>query len=687
MRSSLWVLFLVPMVASCASVPSKRSAIDEVVLQGTDRVDEDDIVERIATAPSPKFLGLFRGVVYDYEIFDRWVLQRDLARIERYYRSRGYYDAHVRAGRVVKKPNGHVRVQIVVEEGEPARVREVLFDGIESLLPDLRTRVRKLSADQLPLGSVFDERVYEDTEARIRRLLTNDGLAYAKVTRDAVVDLVRHSVRIQFKVESGPKCKFGKLEIEGLDGLPEGPVRRALDIQAGEPYSTVALETARQAVLDLGAFTAVQVIPGLDGGDTMVPIRVKVELARLRSVRLGGGLEFDALKTDVHGVFAWEDRNLFGGMRRYSATLKPGVVFYPLRVNNWTAPTRPLPELKVVNEFRQPGFIEARTSGFVRPESNLFPVLLGTNSGPRDPVLGYLELKGGLGVDRVLWKLYARLSYNVQAEHPFAYQGERDPALRTVIISYPELVTNFDLTDSRVHPHKGVFIGDIFQVAGGPFGGHATDVSVQPDLRGYVPLGKRVTLAARAAMGFLFPFDYGSSVREDLTTQDRTKRVRDLQVVFFRGFFAGGPNSNRGYPLRGIGPYEFVPAESVGGLSSRCTGQPNQGDSCRAPVGGFTRWESSVELRFSVSGPISMALFTDAADVSGQVMDVRLNHPHLWSGLGARYDTPVGPIRLDVGYRIPGLQVLGGQDPLEKEPALLFGVAPIAFAFGIGESF
>lgn len=48
-------------------------------------------------------------------------------------------------------------------------------------------------------------------------------------------------------------------------------MRRALDIEVGEPYSTEALETARQAVLDLGAFTAVQVVPELDNGDTTGP--------------------------------------------------------------------------------------------------------------------------------------------------------------------------------------------------------------------------------------------------------------------------------------------------------------------------------------------------------------------------------------------------------------------------------
>jgi outer membrane protein insertion porin family/translocation and assembly module TamA len=81
-----------------------------------------------------------------------------------------------------------------------------------------------------------------------------------------------------------------------------------------------------------------------------------------------------------------------------------------------------------------------------------------------------------------------------------------------------------------------------------------------------------------------------------------------------------------------------------------------------------------------------MATFCDAADVSGAVLDFRFSHPHFSCGVGGRYDTPVGPIRLDVGYRIPGLQVIGAADPSEQEPKPIFGL-PIAIAFGIGEAY
>jgi hypothetical protein len=105
-------------------------------------------------------------------------------------------------------------------------------------------------------------------------------------------------------------------------------------------------------------------------------------------------------------------------------------------------------------------------------------------------------------------------------------------------------------------------------------------------------------------------------------------------------------------------------------------------------------WEASVETRFDVSGPLGIAVFCDTGDVSAQLFDLRLDHLHMSCGAGFRYQTPVGPVRLDVGYRIQPLQVLGfagqneakGQDPTEGNPSEVFGV-PIAIAFGIGEAF
>jgi outer membrane protein assembly factor BamA len=686
--------------SACSSIPPGHSSVDSISVEGTNEVDEEDVEEKLATVPTPKFLGLFRGVIYDYEVFDRLKLQRDLARVERYYRARGFYEAHARAGRVMKKSDGHVTVEIMVEEGRPTLIGTVELKGLEALPPDMADRAKTRALQLLAKGDRFEEEKFASAENDIKRVLTDRGYARATVKRDAVVDVVHRSADIVLHVDPGPRSTFGKVTVEGLGDLPEGPVRRALDITEGGEYSEAELENARQAVLDLGVFSSVEVIPDLSGapeqnGPSVIPVHVKLEGAKLHSVKLGGGVEFDAIKADIHGVVGWEARNFLGGMRTYSVTFKPGVVFYPLRVNNWVWPQRLLPEFKLRNEFRQPGFIEARTTAFIRPEFNLFPVLLGKDVHPEDPVLGYLEFKGGAGVDRVIWKLYTSLAYNLQVEKPIWYKGPSNDDLNTLVLAYPELVTIFQFVNDRIRPRKGVSIGNTLQVAGGPFGGVARDVRVQPDVRGYVPLGKRVTLAARTSIGLLFPSNYGRSVMDYNPDRDPpvpglsdADRTNDLQIVFFRGLFAGGPNSNRGYPLRGIGPHQNVPYESLSGIStSTCNALVSTAPECLVPTGGFTSWEASVEVRISIAGPVSMAVFTDTADVSPQIANLRFSRPHLSSGLGVRYDTPVGPIRLDIGYRIPGLQTIGVTDPLEPQPKPIFDVLPVTLAFGIGEAY
>ena len=114
---------------------------------------------------------------------------------------------------------------------------------------------------------------------------------------------------------------------------------------------------------------------------------------------------------------------------------------------------------------------------------------------------------------------------------------------------------------------------------------------------------------------------------------------------------------------------------------------------CQRPLGGFTLWEASMELRFPFAGPVGLVTFADASDVASDVAHVRFNVPHLSVGPGIRYLTPVGPLRLDIGYRVPGAQYIGHNALPANEGAgdvgNLFGISwlPMAINVAIGESF
>jgi outer membrane protein insertion porin family/translocation and assembly module TamA len=104
---------------------------------------------------------------------------------------------------------------------------------------------------------------------------------------------------------------------------------------------------------------------------------------------------------------------------------------------------------------------------------------------------------------------------------------------------------------------------------------------------------------------------------------------------------------------------------------------------CNFPTGGLSLWEASIELRFPIfpSAGLGGAIFCDASDVSRQRFHLRWLYPHLSCGAGLHYDTPIGPIRLDAGFQIPGFQVLDPSSTEKRSPSFY------AISLGIGEAF
>jgi len=711
-------LVLCASMAGCAaSIPPGRSSVDSVGISGDAKIASDDVTDRLATSASPKFLGLFRGIVYDYAIYDAAVLQRDMARVERYYRGEGFLEAHARVARVISVKDGHVRVQIVVDEGPPTLDRDVRLEGIDGLPADDKAALRTAADSAIPRGHRFDEDGYKAAQAAVLRALTDRGYAYATVQASATADLGAHAIDYVFTFDPGIQAVFGSLSFKGLDPdgagpLPpvvdDAPLRRTVHIHEGKPYSTAEIDASTQALLDLEIFSAVHIVPTLSNPPSrVVPLVVEVQPSSLRALKVGGGLEFDAIKTEVHALIGWEDHDLLGGLRDFSIDFKPGVVLYPTAVGNFVAPDQLLPEERTRVQLRVPAFIEARTTGFIRPEFNVYPLLVEPNSANiHSNVVGYVEPKVSAGIERRFGKhFFASLAQNLQGEDPFAYTPSSQPVPQDILLWYPQLITRLDFRDDPVHPHSGFYLSNDFQVA---LGATARDIRIAPEARGYIPLARGVTLGIRGALGFVLSPNYGKYLQADVeqhyaaipSAPNDLRLDKDIETVYFRGFFSGGPTSNRGFPLRGVGPYGTVPFLNPATATNQvavCDPNARGYDpaDCLLPIGGLTLWESTIEVRFDVSGPLGVAVFCDASDVSAFVTNLRFDHPHVSCGSGVRYATPVGPIRLDIGYRIPPLQVLGQPDeshayhadPSNGLPGRLVTSIPMALAFGIGESF
>ncbi|HEX6273882.1 MAG TPA: POTRA domain-containing protein [Polyangiaceae bacterium] len=664
---------------ACASTPpAGHDSVTAVDIRGGEIADEPELEEGLATRED--------------DVFDVDVLEKDLERIRRYYRARGYYGATIDAARVVRVERQKVRVEIDVTSGPPVVVSELEVSGLAGLSDELAREVRAVI--QLRVGVPLVEGRFHDDARAIETTLADAGRAYAKVVERANVSVSRRTARVEYRLTPGPEAVYGEVRIDGLGELDEDVVRNTLRLERGAPYSKRELEAAKRRLFALGVFSSVDVKPDLGNPETRaVPVRVRLVPGGTHALHFGAVVEQDSVLALAGLRLGWESRNFLGGLRRFTVDATPGVIFYPLSETD--VGLKALPTVTSGFRLEQPTFVDPKTTGFVQSNLNVYPVLY-SDFTPGDNIIGFQELKGGVGAERPVVGDIVRVrpSYNAQLSFPFMYLGEKPEGLDTVVVLFPELVAEADLRDDPIEPRAGAYFRLSAQVAG-YIGGDADDVRLEPEARFYAKLGANTTLAYRGLLGLLFPNlchgdpangCYGDSLTRDADVPaDDPRVVRDQQILLFRGFYSGGATSNRGYNQREVGPHGtlgfLVPS------NTNCA-VPNPPESCVRPLGGLTLWEQSLELRFILSDVAGLVFFVDASDVTRERLTFRIEFPHLSAGPGFRLRTPVGAARFDIGLRVPYMQEIGESrlPPEEGDPTTIFG-APAAFHFGLGEAF
>lgn len=759
----------------CERKDATGCVVEGVSFRGNHTVSSDTLADKIATIASSHalrgavehvpLLSLFDRLTVDYEHYDASVVSRDMARIERAYKALGYYEAHARAARVLRKKD-RVLVEIAVDEGEPVLIKSVdlAFEGdgapkgTDVIVS--ATKIRALSL--IPRNKPFEESALDEAKKKIARDLADKGYAYATVRAEVDVDVGAHAAKIALKVELGPPCKLGPITLEGYGELPEPKIRQTLRLREGRPYSLERLEDAQIILGNLGVLSSVDFLPDLskpgEPKKTTIPVKYRLAPSQLRTFKMGVGFEIGS-RIELHGLVGWEDKNLLGGLRTLTIEAKPSLLLYPSNIATiFSQPPRTvLPQIRTSATFKQPGFIERRTNLLLSGATNVYRPVTAQQTNDDKFILGYIEFAGKAGIERSFWRTssYRRdivssaFFLSVQHDQPFSYArllglcsetaSDKDvlcsslgpkpfgtiPGIDALTLPFIQAVGTIDYRRGKdgkpnpVEPTSGVYFTSDLQV-GLPITGTRDpstgdralrvykDVRLRSEVRGYLSLPKGLVLAGRAVLGFLAPFGYpnskfpsGCQSVTDPTSTDAATCGTDSQLFQFRGFFSGGPSSNRGYAYGGVGSQAIFPF-----LSSQASSDPT----IPIPVGGFTLWEASLELRIPVGDSFGFVVFTDASNVGDKVWRFDFSAPHLSSGLGIRYKTPVGPLRVDIGVRIPCAQVINAgrpcddvynpspplddqgrpkqtyQDQRYGQAGQIFG-APLALSIAFGESF
>jgi translocation and assembly module TamA len=654
--SVAWALLLAGCMPRPPAYLPDAPLVDKVDIDGTKALREGEVKKKIVTTSS-SWLPVWFPFLGDAQWFDENAWQADLRRIERLYQSRGYYQARVVEEEVKVTRPGHVAVRARVSEGKPAHLVKFSVGGLDELPPEHKQEV--LRKFPLKEGDVFTEEHWEAGKKQITDRLRQLGYADARVTGEVIVDTGVPSADALLEAQTGKRFKFGKVLVaqEPKARVPASTISDevAAVIHEGDWYTDTALVDAQQRIFSLGVFGAVKVNRGaLDQKDATVPIVVDVREAPFQTVRFGGGLGIDALRNEVHLTAEYQNRNFFGGLRKFTVRGKLGYAFLPNIVE--VASSSPSSKHgvigRVVFEFEQPRFFHRTLN---------LQTSLDFNRG-LEPAYSYLGFTYKLGV---AWKPFKYLqitpSYNLDlyglsseiqlgTTAPEQFYG----CPTTCIISYFQLDTVFDWRDSQLEPKNGVYAG-LSIAGGGKFIGGAFDFfRITPELRGYISFfGDKVTIAAKVKLGTL--------ISPDANTPIITR------------YFSGGGNAMRGFSARRLSPHYAVPFNGIEPITQ--DGELFQPADV-VPVGGQGLWEGSLEARWNVWGDLVVAAFGDNGFVTQgpfQFGDGNYFAGNMyWAvGGGLRYRTPIGPIRLDFAYRLPIGKPLDVIVPdREKDPSL-----------------
>jgi translocation and assembly module TamA len=630
-RALLLALALAAGSAGCARVQGTADApaVMRVHVAGAHAFEEDEIVAKLATAESDRpppipiagplihQLALELGGV-DVSLLDREALAVDRRRVEAFYRERGYYEARVTGVEVVPAGRGRVDVTLRVDEGRPVRVAKVTIEGLEAA-PQARERL-----GELPLrpGDVFTEAAYDGARGAILSALRTTGWATAEVEQRATVLPEAATAEVVYRVEPGARWKFGPIFIAGTSALPRDRIRQQVlgALTPGDWFDESRLAQAQARVFDLGVFGAVRASRGQpDEKRGTIPVVVAVREAPFRTLRFGPGVGFEAVRWDAHALVGWQHRNFYGELRRLGTEARLGYAWL------FNPPSDGSVGLLAV-DFSQPGVLSRYVDVSARVE---------LEKGIEQAYDFYSErLRLGFPL-RIAPRWTLVPSYNLEVYQLSNYGADFDPSApvdgRTLencvgsvcLLTYLEQRVAWDGRDNPVNTRRGLYVGFSLQ-EGFDVGTYGYQyLRFLPELRFFWPLGHRAVLAVRGRIGALVPV--GEQGEPPVVAR----------------FTAGGPLSMRGYYTRRFAKMILQDGEWV-------------------PVGGNGVADGSVELRFDVAGNLGAAVFLDAGSVSDSssvpstwqtVLDPTL--VQFAAGLGIRYRTPFGPIRLDVGVRLP----------------------------------
>jgi outer membrane protein assembly factor BamA len=588
-------------------------------------------------------INIKKGVLFSRGKYSEKLLTQSVNALKQLYRDQGFENVSVQSKVEDFHPQVIVRFDIIEGAQDTVGTLQVVGNQTQSLSALTRRYPLHLKA-----GSFFSSKLMETDRAQLLAAYLDRGYQNANVRSAAVPEPQDpHKMDVTYTVEEGVQVNITQIVLLGEKRTNPPFIAQVTDrqIKSGQPLSESRFLQTESDLYGLGVFDWASVAPLRPiVTQTGEEVLVKVHESPLNTMDIGGGIEvvprganvpvnsvavpgippinlgnkFTVSQQSYFGprfTFAWTRRNLGG--RAETATI--GTILSRLDQRAFVTYSSPL--------LRGTSWSSLlNVSGEHNTENPLYTADLGQAT---------LQIQKALDRKRTTHLIfsytYSRTDLSNLLIPNLVLPQDQHVRLSTFGAGY--------IRDTRDHPldaHRGIYQTFDFGVTSKALGASASFVRFLGQTAFYKQVKPWFVWANNFRLGFASPF-----AGSDVPLNER--------------FFTGGPDSLRGFPINGAGPQRPLPV---------CT-NPEDQSTCTlisVPVGGDMLFIVNSEARFRL--PITKGLgavfFYDGGNVYSDISLHEFAQDFTHSiGIGLRYQTPVGPVRFDFGYRltsVPGVQ-------------------------------
>ncbi|WP_242651066.1 autotransporter assembly complex protein TamA [Yoonia tamlensis] len=480
----------------------------------------------------------------------------------------------------------------------PAQISQVVIN----VVPGPRFTFGDVAIAPLPAGAELPQDLGPRQPARSGEIAAavaggidswrDQGHAMAAVTSQRIT--ARHAdekLDVAIALDAGPLVRFGDLAVTGNQDVRQARIVQIAGLPTGDTYAPAEIAAAERRLRRTGAFDSVAMTQADDLiAGNILPMTVQLDESKPR--RFGFGLEVSSIEGLTVSSF-WLHRNLLGGAERLRVD---GEV---AGINGETGGT----DYSLRASFNRPASYGPDTDFFITSELS------------REDEPDYLTDKFAIetGFSRMLSDdLTVRAGVGLLTAREETEFGTRDYTLFTL-----PLDATYDRRDSDTNAKSGFYI----DVSATPFislGDDLNGARIYGDARGYLSFGEDqdLTLAARLQLG-------------SVAGADVTQAPADYL------FYSGGGGTVRGQPYKSLGIETWNGSEFV-------------------TSGGTSFAGAQLEARYNIREKIALVGFYDIGQVGDTALPFETGDWHAGAGVGLRYDTGIGPIRLDIATQASG---------------------------------